>query len=291
MAHARPSSFAWLAIAAALLVAWAVALPHQPADLPDGVLTLAQGHRVVAEDYLLAADAPAAALVGSSMAAVLPKGALGPVRNLAFPGGSSLTGLELVAHSAQLPSAVFVEVNVLERPADTTLLDDVMRPAQLQLKAWCEPCRARNQPLTVALAALSRWRLPPTTEEERTRMNPPETMNAQAFEMQRREAAQPVDARWLSARLDETEKLVSQLTQRGVRVVFMELPVHPAIAAGPHQREVVAAARRRFPPGTYPWLAFAAREYATHDGVHLGFADARDIARVIAAAAAVEPRP
>lgn len=276
-----------------LLAAWALALPAQPQQFPDGVLTLAQEHRVAAEDYLLDADVPTAVLVGSSMSAVLPKAALQPVYSLAMSGGSALTGLRLVEHAQQVPAVVFVEVNVLERPADETLLAETTQPYALWLKAHCEPCRTRNQPLTVVLAALSRWRLKPLTAEELDRASAaaPQGLHAQAFAIQQAGADEPVAPQILQQRMAELEAAAQTLTQRGVRLVFVELPVHAAIAGGRHQLAVVEAARRAFPLDRYKWLTFGDREYATRDGVHLAYVDGRSVAQAIAAVASEEVRP
>lgn len=291
--HAPARSLTWLAVAAGLLAAWAVALPAQPRQLPDGVLTLSQKHRVAAEDYLLSAQAPTAVLVGSSMSDVLPTLTLRPVYSLALAGGSALTGLRLIEHAPQVPAVIFIEVNVLERPADETLLAETTQPLALWIKAHCEACRTRNQPLTVVLSALSRWRLKPLTEEEldRAAEAAPQGLHPRGFAIQQANANDPVAAQALASRMAELESAAQVLTRRGARLVFVELPVHPAIAAGRHQLDVVEAARRAFPPDRYKWLTFRDREYATRDGVHLTYVDGRSVAQAIAAAANEELRP
>lgn len=285
----RISSFGWVGVALALCAAYALALPPQPAELPDGVLTLSQAHRVAGEDFLLAATPPRAVLVGSSLSAVLPARALRPLYNLALSGGSALTGLQLAAYAARPPERVFIEANVLERPADRALLDELTQPVLLRLKARCAACRTRNQPLTVALATLSRWRLHPLSDEdqERVDMAARQTLRPQAFAIQLEGARQPVDPGALDSRMAELGALVERLERLGTRITFVEMPVHPAIAAQVHQRAVVDAVRRRFPAGRYGWMEFRDRDYGTTDGVHLTYRAGRSVAQALAAASAL----
>jgi hypothetical protein len=288
---ARLVPFGWLGVSVALFAAYALLLPPQPRDVPDGVLTLSQAHRVTGEEYLLAEPPPTAVLVGSSLSAILPAIALKPVYNLALSGGSTLTGLRLTAASAHVPALIFVEVNVIERPADETLLQELTQPLSLRLKTWCNACRTRQQPLTVALAALSRLRLQPLSAEEADRIAgaAPQALNPQGFAIQRTGGEKPVDAGALQIRLTELASLYETLSRRGSRIVFVELPVHPQIASSIHQRTVVQAVLERFPPERFDWIRFSDREYATTDGAHLTYADGRVVGRAISAASRVDP--
>ncbi len=289
----RISSFCWVGVALALCAAYALALPPQPVDLPDGVLTLSQSHRVTGEDFLLATAPPRAILVGSSLSAVLPPRALGSLHNLALSGGSAFTGLHLAVQAARRPERVLIEVNVLERPADQMLLDELTQPALLRLKEWCVACRTRNQPVTVALAALSRWRLRPLSAQDQERANAAarQELHPQAFAIQLDAARRPVDLRVLDARVSELGALVARLEERGTRITFVEMPVHPAIAVQVHQRSVVDAVRHRFPPGRYAWMDFRDRDYGTTDGVHLTYLDGRAVAHALAATASLGSAP
>jgi hypothetical protein len=164
--------FRWPVYFLVLLAVYSILLPARERVLPDGVLTLPQGHRVKAEDFLLSDDVPHALLVGSSLSAVLPSQALRGVYNLSFSGGSASTGLHLMEASGKIPKVLFIEVNMLNRPLDELLLAEVLNTWTLSLKRWCTACLTRNQPLTVALSYLSWWRYKgPDQREEMTDLN------------------------------------------------------------------------------------------------------------------------
>src|SRR5262249_32955636 len=79
----------------------------------------------------------------------------GDVRNVALPGGSSLTGLAIIeAAPSARPRAIAVETNVLDRGIDRNLLDkfrSVRRPLpplplMRTLAAWYEGARSDMRP-------------------------------------------------------------------------------------------------------------------------------------------------
>lgn len=284
----------WLIWAVAFLALYPTALPDQQREIPDGVLSILQIHRVIGEDYLLRPDVPNAVMVGSSLTAVLPEIALSPVYNLALSGGSVITGLRLVSESGRYPKTLFIEVNVLMRDADEGLLYELLSPTWLQLKTWCVACRTRNQPATVLLSWLSLLRASHVPPQERDRLAMQTVRNEQRFRVllgnQLAKSNQPPQSRELGHSLESMATLVKNIRQAGTRVVFVWMPMDDDLNASPLYDGVFHAAREKFPEPEYAWLVFNEKGFRTSDGAHLIYPDARRVAEAISRLA-LQPGP
>jgi hypothetical protein len=250
--------------------------------IPEGLLTIFQSHRVIGEDFLLRTDRPKAVLVGSSLSALLPQIALKPVYNLAMSGGSSLAGMRLVEVAEPAPRLLFIEANLLIRPADEELLSELLNPILLRIKRICDACRTMNQPVTVALSYVSKLRLKPLSEEEQDRLNMtaranPKTLR-RGLSVQLEGTDSVVDPIAMHGVLDRLSSQIGELERRGTRVVFVEMPMHPDLIGTPYYRSGLDAAKARFPAPRYEWISFTDRTYETSDGAHLIYPDARAVA-------------
>lgn len=283
-----------LGYALLLFAGYAAIIPSADSVIPDGILTIFQSHRVIGEDFLLRTDRPRFVLVGSSLSAVLPQRALRPVYNLAMSGGSTLTGMRLIDAMEGAPQLVFIEANVLIRPADEELLAELLNPISLRIKRLCAACRTRNQPTTVALSYVSKLRLKPLSEEEQDRLNmmarPNDDRLRRMSAVQIEGASSAVDKIALGKVLSALSSLMDDLERRGTRIVFVEMPMHPDVANTPYYQSILPAVKARFPAARYQWLTFSDRTYETSDGAHLIYSEASVVARRIADFAAGSPR-
>jgi len=272
-----------------LFAAYAALIPRADSVIPDGILTIFQSHRVIGEDYLLRTDRPEVVLVGSSLSAVLPQIALRPVYNLAMSGGSSLTGIRLLGAVERAPRLVIIESNVLIRPADEELLSELLNPISLWIKRMCQACRTRNQPTTVALSYVSKLRLKPLSDEEQDRLNmtarPSPDMVRRMSAVQLEGSRVAADQAAMKNVLDNLSSLIGELERRGIRVMFVELPMDSELISTPYYQSVLSAAKARFPAVRYEWLTFTDGTYQTRDGAHLIYPEARAVAKRIADAA------
>lgn len=282
-------NFRWFVYFLLLLAGYSLVLPAPERVLPDGVLTIFQTHRVKAEDFLLRDDVPQAILVGSSLSAVLPGAALPGVYNLAFSGGSASTGLRLIEARGKIPKMLFIEVNMLTRPADENLLAEVLNAATLSRQRWCAACLTRNQPLTVVLSYLSWWRLKEPDEQALTGVPvaaPRTVAHSEALLAANLESAgKSVTAGAMDHLFTDLVPRLERLRGAGTRIVFVDMPLHPRIAGAAYNQSTLAAVQARFPQHAWEWLRFQDREYRTGDGMHLQYPDALSVALSITARA------
>ncbi|MBR0825440.1 hypothetical protein JQ596_07820 [Bradyrhizobium manausense] len=225
---------------------------------------------------------PDIVLVGSSVAWRLKEEnfLLPRVRNLALPGGSAVTGLEIVAKQTHLPKIVLIEANVLSRPADDALIARFAGSARSDTLL---------RPLRTAVAAYETWNHPPP-EPAQVRASleyllkqPPSGFDNRVYveravkEMNAEDAAPQVSA---NARL--IRQLVADVEQRGARAFLIEVPVAPEIESTRLIRESRAIVREVF-PGQAHWLRIDApqAELRWADGVHLDERSALIVARAI----------
>jgi hypothetical protein len=115
-----------------------------------------QSKFLVAENYLFSKNKKVeTVIVGSSMSAMLNVKYLPQsVINLAISGDMSQTGINLIKMSGRLPEKLFVELNVLNRNEDSTLLNAFTKNFQGKLKSIFPFLQERNQFLTVQMNGL-----------------------------------------------------------------------------------------------------------------------------------------
>ena len=115
-----------------------------------------QENKIKMENFIFSPQTCSSAIVGSSLSYRLKNEDLGnEFCNLAFAGGSALTGLEILdSHLPENLKEVFVEMNVL-RPVDRELLNSVQGPSYW-LKYTLPFFQNRFQPVTLLINYLLR---------------------------------------------------------------------------------------------------------------------------------------
>ena len=263
-----------LLVAAALLVVFAgfVALvpkPHEPRFQNQE-----QQNRHVIERFLAGGATLPVVYVGSSMAARLAGDVdTRCVYDLALAGESALTGLRVLVDAPAAPRAVFIEINVPERPANTRLIaqSDGWLAAHLRLFA------TENKPVNLLLSYLSQLRKAPLRGVDAR-------LQTIGLDVQRVSYAQTLAPQLLQRNLKEIEADVRMLQKRGTQVVLFELPVHPSLEDTPRARQIRAAFR-----ATFPDLGFVSADelgrgepIRTVDGVHLALDESSHVAASLA---------
>ena len=69
--------------------------------------------------------------------------------------------------------------------------------------------------------------------------------------------------------VSHAKQCIDQLIKRGTRVILLEIPMDPRIAATPHYSNIRAAMRAEFPEGTYPWISLNPELLEYSDGIHI----------------------
>jgi hypothetical protein len=252
-----------------------------------------------AQAYLALPAPPPVVVAGTSVASRL-ESLPADWFNLAFSGGSTFTGLEILARSDAVPPVVLVETNVLvtrdlDRPMVDAAFDPALRrarqvmpglleankPAHVLLRAADPASRTgftihppgRSRPALAAPPSTSPATSPTSTPAEVEPDLPvgmPPDLYRELVRMQVAHEAVPVPP----SRLDEIEanlrRHVEPLERRGATVIFFEAPEHPDVMAQTAMRAVRERLAAAFPPPRYAWVpAVDPRDYRTTDGVHL----------------------
>lgn len=247
--------YQWVLIAAASMMAafllCALVTPYADTVPPLPSLNAADEAGPTLSRYQLE-DTPDIVLVGSSLTFRLLEDYFRPlrVRNLAIPGDSALTGLEIIASYPRVPQLVLIEANILNRIVNKKLVERFSDQRSHEL--FTRPVRA-------AVAYMVTERLPPPTPTNPAALDnlldgPPVDHDngavvdwaAEIFSKSDQDQAIQANAKLLAQQ-------VATLTKRGSHVYLYELPFPERIATS-HFATVTRTAVQEALPNPDLWL-------------------------------------
>lgn len=227
-------------------------------------------------------------LVGSSIIYNLDESYFrGDVANLGFPGGISLTGIDVVAGSDRLPELLLIESDVINRPPDDDMswwymrspvrryvlllreLHPIRAYVNYRLYGFADAAKMRQDQARRSGILLARPPAADATEEVLRNQSRLLTRNAR-FETAQANAIRLVQA-------------ARELSARGVRVYFVHVSMHPVLESHPTLQEMK---RILADAGAGPWLQLDIdrSQLRYPDGVHLDERSAVATIRAIEAA-------
>lgn len=237
-------------------------------------------NRAIAERYVDRAT-PDVVMVGSSIAAIFSRelmreDSLGSdIYNLAFVGGHTATGLDIVLRKPRWPRVVLIEMNVMDRGADPQFARDRFAEPWWTIRTTVPAFRLENRPLDLGIVAL--WQFTRDRVLRRSASPDVPARNPATFVDDR----EPDDSyRALVAdSLRTIAEQVAKLRAHGVKIALIRFPAHSAIEASPRVHHMWSEAYRVFPRGAYDWVEFdKSGAYDTPDGIHLSIESARRVA-------------
>ena len=191
------------------------------------------------------------------------------IYNLAFAGGSALTGLMLLKENALLsgyvPESIWIEENILLiRGADYEMIGSLFHPVGYALKKHIPSLREKYQPLNFVMSAL-KTRFGKSKDEQASQQRD-ERIYAMSIQNQLASYQNPIQG--YEANLALLEGLLAFFEQRGVRIVFFQMPFDPVLAPTPRVESQHEILRHHF--GQYEFLPAPNHQaYMTNDGIHL----------------------
>ena len=223
---------------------------------------------VRAEDYLYAKEDYPAVVVGTSLAAKLPAEKIEPqVYNLAFEGGSALTGLNIIAASGRYPKVVLIESNLVDASSDQVMLDSLFTPVEWRVKGHTPAMQDRYQPINLMLTSFFREK--PRIRRAKLEKGP----DPAVFEPNLKMQAQALNVKgpgFSAAGLDELKKAMDLLRAKNVRILFFRMPVDPSLVGSVKYVATQRELKKRFPD--IGWLPQPDdSRYETEDGSHLTY--------------------
>src|ERR1700753_3984975 len=256
--------------AAALLVACGLATAWLGNGLQLPATTTRDGTLTTLNRYVRGST-PDAVLVGSALTFRLREEYFSTpnVRNLALAGGSPVTGLEIVANQTHLPRVILVEMNILSRATDETLVKKYsngdnadplffrpVRPGGAAYESW-NPASPDHARVALALDRLLK-RAPSDFDNHVYVDRAYQDMNAE----------DPTVA--VGINVMRIQRLLSDVERRGARVEFFELPYSDRLEEARSVRITHEIVHNAFPdPDRWLRLDYPRSELRWSDGVHL----------------------
>lgn len=262
--------FGKFGITCAVLLMCYWAAPRVFRNIPQFPPTTTDEQQIVVFNRYFQLPALDIVLVGSSLAFRLKEQFFerGNLRNVALPGGSSLTGLAVIEASQALrPRVIAVETNILNRGIDDNLLqkfgharqrNDALRPLR-SLAAYYQNVLDDALPYAAARRRSILERPPATYDTERGMVNALVELNRPIY----REAMLN-DARLLKS-------LIEKLETQGVTIVLFDMPYPPMMDNSVYATTAREVIGQVFGADNNRLLKFdyAASELRWYDAAHL----------------------
>ncbi|MEG4499675.1 hypothetical protein QUB05_06895 [Microcoleus sp. F10-C6] len=259
----------------------------------DGV-SLIQNNIVKAQRYVYQDDGDLKmVIVGSSLAGNINVKHIGErVKSIAFAGGASQTGLEIVKRSKSKPRIVLVEINdTIIRKIDANLVDDLYHPIFYWLRQYLPMMREEYRPVSVFIDYL-KSRRQQYTNLSKEKLDSLEARNLtpelaqKGIQMIVEVESKPLSTNDTNKIKKQAEFIKNQIAEikknSGVKVVLFDIPLESRVNAAIRRKQVAELTKKLFPSDRFEWLPPPKeREWRTNDGVHLIRSDARDFAEFL----------
>jgi hypothetical protein len=261
----------------------------------EGV-TQRQNNIVKAQRYVYQDDSDLKmVIVGSSLAANLNEKHIGEgVKNIAFGGGSSKTGLEIVKRSKSKPQMVLVEINDVNflRNIDAKLVDSLYHPIFYWMRQYLPMLREEYRPISVFINFFKSRAQQNLERMSRKELDSLESRNVtpklsqKAIQTAVDNESKPLsekDAETIKQEADLMRNQIAEIKKNiGAKVVLFDIPRESRVNGTLRIKQVQELAKKLFPPDRFEWLPPPKeREWRTNDATHLIRSDARDFAEFL----------
>lgn len=237
-------------------------------------------NRIKAERYIYEPIQPSAVIVGTSLAMALPQEGLGSQTvNLSLGAVGPLTGLEIVRRARSRPVVVIIETNLFAREVDEEFVDALFSPGAYLAREVFPALRHEFQPVNVAINFARRQTKRSSSESFLERPNP--EIFRRMLEVNRGELDRVPSASAMDAALAKLKSYIATLESRGVKLIFLKMPVHHTLQKSYVIANNIARLKEAFPDSQYRWVAFDhhGEVFQTKDGLHLIYPDALIVSR------------
>lgn len=273
-----------LLVTVLLFACWSVLVSMLPADL-GWEAPLWNENLEAGQDFLYG-DPPGAAdivVLGTSLADRLPLDSLAgrKVYPLTFGGQGVLDGLALLEATESVPGILLIETNLVNNPANESFAASLLHPVGKEVKRYFPALRQKNQPVTVLMEGLFYAKNGAPTAGLPD-AGPDRPLNQAMLDLRRQDYRTPFPGPSLRQELADLRLRLLALNERGSRIVFFEVPVHPELCGAPRAVALRESMKEVFgsgPFGFFPQPDCSA--YETTDGHHLRPASATAFAAAL----------
>lgn len=258
--------FLGISVAYTLIVAAVTGWEHGPKDANPANSTKAERYLY---DYQ---STRPVTIVGTSLAAKLLMDSLPDFQNLALNGLSISNGLAIVGQSTQKPEVVLVETNLYWKDGSAEFQTALLDPVNYPLRQQVVSLRSENQPVALAIEGLKR--IAETTSRRQDLItlagqSRTTSFHQPLFDYNKEEFAKVPDSAQVARRLQELRTTFDALQNQGIKIVFLEMPVHPEIARIERVQYTNRKFREAFSPARYRYVPTQKLGFNTSDGFHL----------------------
>lgn len=265
-------------VAIALIGAYGVLLGYNQMEPATPIQTYWKKNRSTVATYLQA-DKVSVVFTGSSLTVPLNFNEDAPcVYNFGLIGESALTGLDVIATSVHKPRTVFVEINFPERDSNKYLISDASG-----FLARKFPEFVYTSPITLVGSLLSDFyhflRGGRHQENKTTVTSGTDIARKKEVALQREILNAPLSSILLATKIAAFEAQVKNLEQKGVKVIFYEMPVDTELQNSNQAIQVREAFRSIFPNNEFIGFAELSKGITVKpaDGLHLNVSDAKRV--------------
>ncbi|EPG75180.1 hypothetical protein LEP1GSC058_0173 [Leptospira fainei serovar Hurstbridge str. BUT 6] len=260
-----------------------------------------QDNIIKAENFLYSPKEHETIIVGSSLSTYLNMDLLPNVTNLAFSGMSIYEGLGILQKKDIAPKMILVEMNVITRTQDKKFVESVTAPIPSALKRVFISLREDKQPLGI-IALYIRLKIGSSkliteiTKISDKFFNIFSNRNIGSFQplgdnarltektddkfeellrLQSKDYAKIPNIAFTNEQFTNLKIIVDKLEEKGVKVVFFEMPVDKSLCQMPKAKDIREKFYSVFSRSTYSYIDMPDCEtYKTADGIHLQKEDA-----------------
>lgn len=225
-----------------------------------------------AQDFIYG-DKTSNIIVGSSLSARLSKSVLpSNYYNLAFSGGSTLTGLELIKQTGYIPKHIFIESNFIFRNKSITMLNDLFYPIWWKIKRYIPSLKEKYQPLNVMYSKNICDTKSNIKLKKKTTWNKPKDLekiiNSKKFKFMMKQNKNKLKKKLTyKYQLKDLQRLITYFETKGTRIIFFEMPIEKSLANASKSVQRRNILQETF---TNDWLPLPTyNKYFTSDGHHL----------------------
>ena len=209
-------------------------------------------------------------IIGSSLSQRLVMDSLPDFYNLAFAGQGIFDGLEILRHKKNLPKYVFIEMNIVLRPEDQGFTSGLFSPVSYFLKKYCPPLRADKQPLSFIYPSLQNIINKKEIIKPVTANSNETEFSKKLIQLQIANYTKLPDSNLVYTQFSKLVNHISYLKNKGVNIVFFEMPLNPNLVELPLARLIRNKFYENFPITQYHYIKIPnCSEYITGDGLHL----------------------
>lgn len=191
--------------------------------------------------------------------------------NLSLQALSLHDGLELLRHARRVPKVVLLEFNTASLGPNPAFLHDVLYSVLARAKPYLSPLREKYQPIGVVKALLRDGldQRPRRLSEMPGAAPVPKPIFEAARSAVIRNFSIPDEELRLRSCFDSLYQHVAVLKQRGVAVIFYEVPVGAYVQRLPKAVRIRQFDQWYFPRILFKHILLPAETYQTTDGIHL----------------------